>query len=175
MSGYDAPAPDSRWHTYLQRGDLPSQAATERPSATVAGVMLLVGAALAALGSVLTWGTFPDAVAATGIPRTFNGFTELAGESTDGPFFAAFAAILAVFGVTLLLAKRVTALLILGGILAGFGAVAAVIDLLDVADPDGVPAAWQPSVGLGLPVVVGGFVLAFVGALTGLIRGRAAR
>jgi hypothetical protein len=175
MSGYDAPAPDSRWHTYLQRGELPSPAPTVRPSASVAAIMLLAGAALAALGSVLTWGTFPDAVAVSGIPRTFNGFTELAGESTDGPFFAGFAAILAVFGITLLLAKRVAALLILGGILAGFGAVAAVIDLLDVADPDGVPAAWQPSVGLGLPVVVGGFVLAFAGALTGLIRGRAAK
>jgi hypothetical protein len=175
MSGYDAPAPDSRWHTYLQRDDLPAQAATGRPSAAVAGVMLLFGAALVALGSVLTWGTFPDAVAVSGVPRTFNGFTELAGESKDGPFFAGFAAILAAFGITLLLARRVAALLILGGILAGFGAVAAVIDLLDVADPDGVPAAWQPSVGLGLPVVVGGFVLAFVGALIGLVRGRAAK
>jgi hypothetical protein len=176
MSGYDAPAPDSRWHTYLQRGDLPPQATTGRPSAMVAGIMLTAGAALAALGSVLTWGTSsPDAIAVTGIPRTFNGFTELAGESTDGPFFAVFAAILAVFGVTLLLAKRVAALLILGGILAGFGAVAAVIDLLDVADPDGVQAALQPSVGPGLPVVLGGFALAFVGALIGLVRGRAAR
>jgi hypothetical protein len=174
MSGYDAPAPDSRWHTHLQQGKQPSSAPAARPSATMAGVMLLIGAALAALGSVLTWGEFPDAVVVPGIPRTFDGFTELAGESTDGPFFAVFAAILAVFGVTLLLAKRITALLVLGGILAGFGAVAAVIDLLDVADPDGVPAALQPSVGLGLPVVVGGFVLAFVGAVIGLVRGRGA-
>jgi hypothetical protein len=140
----------------------------------VAGALLLVGAALAALGSVLTWATFPDAVSVPGIPRTFNGFTELAGESKDGPFFAAFAAILAVLGITLLLAKRITALLILGAILSGFGAVAAVIDLLDVADPDGVPAALQPSVGVGLPVVVGGFVLAFAGSALGLVRRRAA-
>lgn len=175
MSGYDAPAPDSRWHTYLQRGELPPEAAPERPRATVAGALLVAGAALAALGSVLTWATFPDAVSVPGIPRTFNGFTELAGESKDGPFFAGFAAILAVFGITLLLARRVTALLIIGAILAGFGAVAAVIDLLDVADPDGVPAAMQPSVGVGLPVVVGGFVLAFAGSLLGLVRGRAAK
>jgi hypothetical protein len=172
MSGYDAPAPDSRWHTYLQRGELPSQAPTERPRAALAAALLLVGAALAALGSVLTWATFPDAVAGQGIERTFNGFTDIAGESKDGPFFAVFAAILAAFGITLLLARRVTAVLIHGAILAGFGAAAAVIDLLDVADPDGVPAALQPSVGIGLPVVVGGFVLAFAGSLVGLVRGR---
>lgn len=175
MSGYDAPVPDSRWHTYLQRGELPSEASTKRPRATVAGVLLLVGAALAALGSVLTWATFPDALVSQGVPRTFNGFAELAGESKDGPFFAAFAAILAAFGVTLLLAKRVKAVLILGAILAGFGAVAAVIDLLDVADPDGVAAALQPSVGIGLPVVVGGFVIAFAGSIIGLIKGRTGR
>ena len=87
----------------------------------------------------------------------------LAGESKDGPFFAVFAALLAGFGLTLLIARRVAAVLILGAILAVFGAIAAVVDLLDVADPDGVPAALQPSVGVGLPVVVGGFVLAFAG------------
>ena len=66
-------------------------------------------------------------------------------------------------------------MLILGAIVAGFGAAAAVIDLLDVADPDGVPTAWQPSVGIGLPVVVGGFVLAFAGSLVGLFTGRTVR
>ena len=175
MSGYDAPAPESRWHTSLQHGELPPQASTARPRATVAAITLLAGAGLAALGSVMTWATFPDAVVVPGVPRTFNGFTELVGESKDGPFFAGFAAILAAFGVTLLLARRVTALLLLGAILAGFGAVAAVIDLLDVADPDGVPAALQPSVGVGLPVVVGGFVLALAGSLFGLVSGRSAR
>jgi hypothetical protein len=172
MSGYDAPAPESRWHTYLQRGDLPTHAAATRPHATVAGALLLVGAVLAALGSVLTWATFPDAVAVEGIARTFNGFTDIAGESKDGPFFTAFAALLAAFGITLLLARRVTGVLILGAIVAGFGAAAAVIDLLDVADPDGVAAASQPSVGIGLPVVVGGFVLALAGSLVGLVSGR---
>lgn len=175
-SGYDAPAPDTRWHTYLQRGEPPTPAsAATRAPATVAGVLLFVGAALAVVGSVLTWGTFPDEVVALGLPRTFNGFTELAGESKDGPFFVGFAVILAAFGITLLLAKRITALLIIGAILAGFGAVAAVIDLLDVADPDGVPAAMQPSVGVGLPVVIGGFVLAFAGSLIGLLRGTRSR
>jgi hypothetical protein len=174
MSGYDAPAPESRWHTYLQQGDLPTQGAPTRPRATVAGALLLGGAGLAALGSVLTWATFPDAVAVEGIARTFNGFTDIAGESKDGPFFAAFAAILAGLGITLLLAKRIAGVLILGAIVAGFGAAAAVIDLLDVADPDGVPTALQPSVGIGLPVVVGGFVLAFAGSLAGLVTGRTA-
>lgn len=171
MSGYDAPAPDSRWHTHLQRGPVPSPAGT-RPRAIVAGSLLLVGAALAALGSLLTWATFPDAIASQGVPRTLNGFTELAGESKDGPFLVAFAALLAAFGLTLLLARRIAALLILGAILAAFGAAAAAIDLLDVADPDGVPAALQPSVGVGLPVVVGGFVVALAGAIVGLVAGR---
>lgn len=168
MSGYDAPAPDSRWHTYLQRGEQPGGTATSRPRATVPGAMLIAGAALAALGSLLTWATFPDAVATQGVARTFNGFTDLAGESKDGPFFVAFAALLAAFGITLLLARRVAAVLILGLILAGFGAIAAVLDLLDITDPDGVPAALQPSLGVGLPVVIGGFAVAFVGSILGL-------
>lgn len=174
MSGYDAPAPDSRWHTYLQRGEQPDQPSQDRPRATVPALLLVAGASLAVLGSLLAWATFPDAVANQGVPRTFNGFTQLAGESKDGPFFTAFAALLAAFGLTLLFAKRVVELLLLGAILAGFGAVAAVIDLIDVADPDGVPAAFQPNVGAGLPVVVGGFVLALAGTIVGLVAGRSA-
>ena len=170
MSGYDAPAPDSRWHTYLQRGDQPAESLADRPRATISGALLVGGAALVVLGSLLTWATFPDAIANQGVPRTFNGFTELAGESKEGPFFAGFAALLAVFGLTLLLARRVVAVLLLGAILAGFGAIAAVVDLLDIADPDGV----QPSVGVGLPVVVAGFVLAFAGSIVGLVAGRTA-
>ena len=117
---------------------------------------------------MLTWGTFPAEVEAFGIPRSFNGFTELEGESRDGPFFAVYAAILAGFGLTMLLAKRLVPILIIGMVLAGFGLVASVIDLVDVANPDSiVRAALEPDVGPGLPLVVGGFAVVLGGLVVG--------
>ncbi len=151
-------------------------ASPARPSIPVAAWLVIVGAALVGLGSVLTWGTFPAEVEAFGIPRSFNGFTELEGESRDGPFFAVFAAILAGFGLTMLLAKRLVPILIIGMVLAGFGLVASVIDLVDVANPDSiVRAALDPDVGPGLPLVVGGFAVVLGGLVLGVSTGNQAK
>jgi len=170
FSGYDAPAPDTRWNTYLQQRELPA-ATSQRPSVPVAAWATIAGAALVIVGCVLNWATFPSEVEAFGIPRSFNGFTKLAGESKDGPFFAVFAAILAAVGITTLLAKRVVPLLIIGTVIAAFGAAAAVIDLLDVIDPDGnIPAELDPSVGPGLPITVAGFAVVVGGLAAGLIK-----
>ena len=173
MSGYDAPAPDIAL-AHVPAGRRPAEPRPRRPvpGRRWPGLCCWSARRSPRSGPCSRGRRFPTRSPCQGIPRTFNGFTDIAGESRDGPFFVAFAAILAAFGITLLLAKRVTAVLILGAILAGFGAAAAVIDLLDVADPDGVPAALQPSVGVGLPIVVGGFVLALAGSLVGLLSGR---
>jgi hypothetical protein len=137
----------------------------------LAAVLIIVGAALAALGTVLTWATFPESVESFGVPGELDGFTRLAGESRDGPFFAVFAAILGAIGLLNLVARRVRPTLLVGIVLAGFGIVAAVIDLLDVVSPDGsVDDVFEPSLAPGLPIVAGGFAVAFVALIAAAIK-----
>lgn len=144
-----------------------------RPHVPVAAALMLAGAGVAVLGCVLTWGTFPDSVEAVGVPRSFNGFTEFGGESRDGPIFAVFAVIVAAFGITTLTAKRLLPIMIIGIVVAAFGALAGIVDFADVNNVDGeIPAAFEPTAGPGLPVVVIGFLVALGGFIAGIAKRR---
>ncbi len=169
-SGYDAPPPDSRWHTYLQLNSTPGTQAA-RPSVPLSGWLAIVGAALVALGSFLPWGSFPRVVETLGFPREFTGFSRVGGDVNDGPYFVGIAVIVAVFGVVTLLGKRRLPLMIVGVVLTALGAIAAVIDFADVADVGGdIPPAFEPSTGPGLPIVIAGFVLALGGFVVGIAK-----
>lgn len=172
-SGYDAPAPDSRWHTHLQLGSTPGTRPSARPSAPLAAWLAIAGALFVAVGSFLPWGSFPQAVETLGLPREFSGFTKIGGSEKDGPFFVGMAVIIAAFGITTLLAKRRLPILIIGLGVAAFGAIAAVIDFTDVANVGGdIPSAFEPSPGPGLPIVIAGFALTLAGFVIGLAKRR---
>ena len=171
-SGYDAPPPDSRWHTYLQLNTTPGTQGG-RPSVPLSGWLAIVGAALVALGSFLPWGSFPRVVETLGFPRAFTGFSRVGADVNDGPYFVGIAVIVAVFGVVTLLGKRRLPLMIVGVVFTALGAIAAVIDFADVADVGGdIPPALEPSTGPGLPIVIAGFVLALGGFVVGIAKRR---
>lgn len=134
---------------------------------------MLAGAALAVLGCVVTWGTFPESVESIGVPRSFNGFTEIGGESRDGPIFVVLAIIVAAFGITTLAAKRLLPIMIIGIVVAAFGVLAGIVDFADVSNVDGdIPAAIEPSAGPGLPIVIIGFLVALGGFIAGTAKRR---
>jgi len=173
-TGYDAPPPDSRWHTYLQLGTVPG-AETKRPSVPLAAWLALAGAVFVVAGSFLPWGSFPQEIEALNLDREFNGFTRLGdGGVNDGPYFLGIAIVIAGLGVATLLAKRLLPVLIVGLALAAFGTWASIVDFTDIANSGGrIPAALEPAAGPGLPIVIAGFVLAISGFVAGIAKRRA--
>lgn len=127
-----------------------------------------------AVGSFLPWASFPQGIEQLNIPREFNGFARIGdGGVKDGPYFLGIAIIIAGLGVATLLAKRLLPVLIVGLVLAAFGVFASVVDFTDVANPGGdIPAAFEPSAGPGLPIVIAGFVLALAGFIAGIAKRR---
>jgi len=139
----------------------------------VAGWLAVAGGLFVVLGSFLPWGSFPRSIEPYGLPREFNGFTKIGDSVKDGPYFVGFAVVVVAFGITTLLAKRRLPVVIIGLIAAALGAIAAAFDLSDVANVGGdIPAAFEPSTGPGLPIVIVGFMLALAGFVIGIAKRR---
>lgn len=127
----------------------------------VAGVLLLVGAALLVVGCILPW----FSVSGT----DYNGFGDEAGESRDGPFFVGMAVILAAFGITLLAARRVLAVAIIAVVVASFSLIAGLADYGDVSD---LTDAGFADGGPGLLVVILGSLCSLAGGIVALAKRR---
>lgn len=150
-------------------------AAPERPAIRFQAALMLVGAAVVVLGCLLTWLTLPKIFADSGVPRRWNGFTEVAGDVNDGYLFTVLAVIVAAFGIASLAAKRLLPVLIIGILLAGFGLAAAMYDVADITGIEGLPPELEPSLGPGLWVVNAGFALSIGGFVAGLAKRKQAR
>jgi hypothetical protein len=131
---------------------------------------MLTGSVAVVVGCALNWLTLPEGWDSLGVPRRWNGYTKVLGDYKDGPVFTVLAVIIAAFGITSLAAKRSLPIVIIGGVVAAFGVLAAAIDLADISNPEGVPASLEPDVGPGLPVVIVGFVLALAGFIAGIAK-----
>lgn len=126
-----------------------------------------------AVGTFLPWGSLPQAFELLNVDREFNGFTRFGDGVNDGRYFFVTAFIIAGLGVATLLAKRRLAILIVGLVLAALGAIASVVDYVDIADTGGdIPAGLQLTAGPGLPIVIAGFVLATAGFIAGIAKRR---
>jgi hypothetical protein len=153
----------------------PAVAVARRPAIGAQAATMLAGAAVVVLGCALTWLTLPEVYAASGIPQRWNGFTDVAGDAKDGYVFTVLAVIVAAFGITSLAAKRLLPVMITGIVLAGFGLVAAIVDVADITGIEGLPPGFEPSLGPGLPVVIAGFALSIGGFIAGLATRKQAR
>ncbi len=122
---------------------------------------MISGAVVIVIGSFLTWFTIGDA--------DITGFSELGGDDRDGPAFVGFAVILAAFGITTLVARRLLPIAILAVVFAGFALIFALADYGDVSDLEDLGLA---EAGPGLPVVVVGALIALAGGIVALARRR---
>ena len=129
-------APPPQWAT---------QTAPPRPKAPTAAWLLIGGAVVMVLGSFLTWFTIGG--------EDITGFSELGGEDRDGPAFVVFAVILAGFGITTLLARRLLPIAILAVVFAGFSSIFALVDYGDISDLEDVGLV---EAGPGVPIVIVG-------------------
>jgi hypothetical protein len=128
---------------------------------------MIGGAALMVLGSFLTWFTLSG--------EDVTGFSELGGETRDGPIFLVLGVILAAFGITTLLARRMLAIAIIAVVLAALSLIAAVADYGDVNDLEDFDQALGRDafeVGPGLPIIVVGTLVALAGGIVALAKRR---
>jgi hypothetical protein len=125
---------------------------------------MIAGAVVMIIGSALTWFTIG------GVDIT--GFSQLGGQDRDGPAFAGLAVILAAFGITTLLARRLLPIAILAVVFASFAAVIAFSDYGDVTDLENLDRADVFAVGPGLPVVIAGGLIALAGGIVALAKRR---
>jgi hypothetical protein len=125
---------------------------------------MIAGAVVMVIGSVLTWFTIGGV--------DISGFSELGGEDRDGPAFAGLAVILAAFGITTLLARRLLPIAILAVVFAAFAAVIAFSDYGDVSDIEHLDRSDVFDVGPGLPVVIAGSLIALAGGIVALVKRR---
>ncbi|MEO5901914.1 MAG: hypothetical protein ABIR68_17550 [Ilumatobacteraceae bacterium] len=131
-----------------------------RPAVPVGAGLLVVGGAMAAIGSFLNWFSL------LGIDIT--GFSNSGSDDVkDGPFFLTFGIILVGFGIALFSAKKVLAVTIIAIIVAAFTVIFALADLGDVSDlKDQAKAADIGfSTGPGLYLCVFGGLIALAGAI----------
>lgn len=138
--------------------------APPRPKVTAGSLIVLAGCVAMVVGSTLPWFTF--------LGSDVTGFTEIRGETRDGPVFLLFAVVLGGLAIALLAAGRVLAVAIIGVVFAAIATIAAVADLIDVhssVDDLGGGA----SVKFGLWVVLAGAVATVVGFVMALARRRA--
>lgn len=128
----------------------------------VAGYLLLGGAAVAVLGTLLNWYSLEGV--------DVNGFTDADDGGRDGPAFVVLAVILAGFGVTLLAAKRVLAVAILAVVFASFVVLAGFADFSDLNDRAELVEAFggEVDIGPGIPVVIVGGLVALAGGIVAL-------
>ena len=122
---------------------------------------MLVGAVVIVVGAVLPWFSIDG--------EGYNGFRELGGESRDGPAFLTFAIVLAGFGITTFVARRLLPIAILAVVVAFFSALAALVDWADVRDRVDFTGA---STGPGLPVALVGSLVGLAGGIVALVTRR---
>jgi hypothetical protein len=139
-----------------------------RPAVTIAAIVLLVGSALMVVGSLLPW--------LEGFGETLNGFDEdFDGDSRSGPAYAFLAVVFAGFAITFLAAKRVLAVAIISVVLAAFAVLASFGDLSDANDEKDILEALggsDISLGVGIPVVIIGALVALGGSIAALAKRR---
>ena len=128
-----------------------------RPRCPIGAILLIAGAAVITLGALLPWFELAG--------ESFNGFSDIGGEVKDGPAFVLFAIILAGFGVTTLVARRLLPIAILAVVIASFSTLAAIVDWSDVRDAVDFVGA---STGPGLPVALVGSLIALAGGIVAL-------
>lgn len=131
-------------------------------------ILILVGAAIAIVGSFLNWFSVP----AENIDVT--GFTEFEGETRDGPAFVFFGVVLAGFGIAMLAAGRVLAVAILSVIASALVVLVGLADLGDVNDVKEFIEALggELEIGPGLPVIVVGGLISLAGSIVALAKRR---
>lgn len=134
----------------------PSRAGSSRN--TLAGLLVLLGAAVVAVGSFLTW---VEVNRGAGV-ETGTGWETVNGEMGDGPLVVGVAVITAALGGVMLSGQRsmVIKLLALIASLAALGIT--IYELLDVSR-----AEFPANAGLGLWLMLGGSIAAVVGSLLG--------
>lgn len=136
-----------------------------RPSTTVAGVLMLAGAVVMAIGCFLPW--------LSGGGESVNGFDQIRSsgdnDAASGVVFVFLAVVLLAFGITTLAAKRILAIMIIGIVVASLcllGALGEFSDYNDFADRVGI------DIGAGLPVVMIGSAVGLAGAIAGCAKRR---
>jgi hypothetical protein len=122
---------------------------------------LIGGAAVMVIGSFLTWFTING--------EDITGFSELGGEDRDGPAFVTFAVILAGFGITTLLARRLLPIAILAVVFAAFALIFAFADYNDITDLEDIGLV---EAGPGVPIVIVGTLIALAGGIVALAKRR---
>lgn len=137
----------------------PSRAGSSRN--TLAGLLVLLGAAVVAVGSFLTW---VEVNRGAGV-ETGTGWDTVNGEMGDGPLVVGVAVIAAALGGVMLSGQRsmVIKLLALVASLAALGIT--IYELLDVSR-----AEFPANAGIGLWLMLGGSIAAVVGSLLGETR-----
>jgi hypothetical protein len=131
-----------------------------RPPVPVGGVLLLLGGAMTAVGSFLTWFTVEG--------QDYTGFSKGSTDDVkDGPFFLVFGLILLGFGVSLLVARKVLAVAIIGIVAAAVTVIFALADLGSVDDNKKLARAFDLafSTGPGLYLCVFGGLIALAGSI----------
>jgi hypothetical protein len=142
---------------------LAAAAKPPRPPVVVGSVMLLAGAAMLVVGSVLNW----FSLSGFGLDSSYNGFAGDGSDTKDGPVFVFLALVLGGFGLTMLIARKVLAVAILSVVFALLAVAAAVADVMDVRDFKEEMGGFDVSVtiGPGLWVVLAGAVVALIGGI----------
>jgi len=139
-----------------------------RPKVTIGSVLVIVGAAVAILGSFLNWFSVPSE------DLDVTGFTEFEGETRDGPVFVFLGAVLVGFGIAMLAAGRVLAVAILAVITATLVVLFGLVDFGDVSDAqdliEGLGGEFE--VGPGLPIIIVGGLVSLAGSIVALSKRR---
>lgn len=159
MSSSDSPWPAQ---------ELTGSAAPDRPrpAAIVGALLTLTGAIIVGVGASLTWFSLGE--------TDFDGFSEIDPTTSDaslGVTFVTLAVIVAGLAVTTLAARRILPIAIVAVVLTAFLTVAGVGKYTDLRD-DVRQFEGFGAVGLGLPVIILGAVVALVGSILVLARRR---
>lgn len=173
VPGAPTPPPAAGWYGPPGVAGYPLPAAPtagQRPKVVVGSVLLIVGGVLLVVGSFLNWAKV--SLGGIGFDTSFNGFGS-GDETKDGPVFVFFALVLAGFGLTMLLARKVLAVSILAVIFAALAVLVAVADLKDVSDLadelNVFGSTVDVQVGPGLWVVLLGAVISLAGGIATLV------
>lgn len=140
-----------------------------RPAIPVPGWLMVAGAVLVIVGTVLPWKTFGDV--------SINGFDEYVTwtddgliRQTPGGLFVFFAVVMLAFGITALAAGRVLAVVIIAIIVGAGLALFSAAEWAIYADNDGFVDGGDIS--FGIPVMLVGSLLALGGAIAGCAKRR---
>ena len=138
-----------------------------RPAVPVGAVLMVIGGAMAAVGSFLTWFTVEG--------EDFTGFSKSgSGSVKDGPYFLVFGLALLGIGIALLLARKLLALTISGIVVAALTVIFALADLGDVNDVKKLADVFDSSfsTGPGLYLCVFGGLIALAGSIVATAKRR---